>query len=167
MFKHINAWHFWNVRANIAAVSMKQIRDTTSCEEMHVTINHPPSPPTFDQVLRKFISTHLYSLVERGTGMVEDKSRQPAKYAGFYARFRRLVSLLREPDRSKLGLNKNINLHSLSFLKTLKDFWIKVSLKTFWWGLSFWQILLRWQKSTNDMTFCPPYWISRATTVYL
>ena len=166
MFKHINAWHFWNVRANIAAVSMKQIRDTTSCEEMHVTINHPPSPPTFDQVLRKFISTHLYSLVERGTGMVVDKSRllckvSPATFITSRARTEMMFI------RSKLGLNKNINLHSLYFLKTLKDFWFKVSLKTFWWGLSFWQILLRWQKSTNDMTFCPPYWISRATTVYL
>ena len=28
---------------------------------------------------------------------VVDKSRQPAKYAGFSARFRRLLSLLREP----------------------------------------------------------------------
>ena len=51
-------------------------------------------------------------------------------------------------------------MHCLSFLKTQEVFWLKVSLKTFWWGLSFWQILLRWQESTNNITFCPPYWIS-------
>ena len=136
------------------------------CSSFHEASTPLPLPSTFDQVLWKFISTHLYSLVERGTGMVVDKSRllckvSPATFITSRARTEMMFI------RSKLGLNKNINLHSLSFLKTLKDFWFKVSLKTFWWGLSFWQILLRWQESTNDMTFCPPYWISRPTTVYL
>ena len=57
------------------------------------------------------------------------KSRQPAKFAGFSVRFRRLLSLFEESRhveemmfmRSKLlGLNKNKNLQCLSFLKTHK-----------------------------------------------
>ena len=57
------------------------------------------------------------------------KSRQPAKFAGFSVRFRRLLSLFEESRhveemmfmRSKLlGLNTNKNLQCLSFLKTHK-----------------------------------------------
>ena len=53
---------------------------------------------------------------------VVDKSRQPAKYAGFSARFSPATFIASRARtemmfiRSKLGLNKNINLHCLSFL---------------------------------------------------
>ena len=56
------------------------------------------------------------------------KSRQPAKFAGFSVRFRRLLSLFEESRhvkemmfmRSKLlGLNTNKNLQCLSFLKII------------------------------------------------
>ena len=55
---------------------------------------------------------------------VVDKSRQPAKYAGFSARFSPATFIASRARtemmfiRSKLGLNKNINLHCLCFLKT-------------------------------------------------
>ena len=64
-----------------------------------------------------------------GKSRVVYKSRQPAKFAGFSVRFRRLLSLFEESRhveemmfmRSKLlGLNKNKNLQCLSFLKTHK-----------------------------------------------
>ena len=73
------------------------------------------------------------------------KSRQPAKFAGLSARFCRLLWLRQESRyaeemmfiRSKPGLNKNINLHCLSFLETYKDFWLKDSLETLCSRLSF------------------------------
>ena len=73
------------------------------------------------------------------------KSWQPAKFAGLSARFCRLLWLRQELRyaeemmfiRSKPGLNKNINLHCLSFLETYKDFWLKDSLETLCSRLSF------------------------------
>ena len=40
--------------------------------------------------------------------------------------------------RSKHRLNKNINVHCLSFLQHIKDFWLKDSLETLCLRLSFW-----------------------------
>ena len=62
-----------------------------------------------------FIVIQINTLGNLGNGRVVYKSRQPANFAGFSARFRRLLSLLHEPRyaeemmfiRSKLlGLNK-------------------------------------------------------------
>ena len=67
------------------------------------------------------------------------KSRQPAKFAGFSVRFRRLLSLFEESRhveemmfmRSKLlGLNTNKNLQCLSFLKTQKRLLTQGQFKT-------------------------------------
>ena len=57
-------------------------------------------------------------------GRVVDKNQQPVKYAIFSARFCWLLSLLQEPVQRwclsglNFGVNKNTNLHCLSFLKT-------------------------------------------------
>ena len=77
-----------------------------------------------------FSWTHVLADSQSSVNKVVYKSRQPAKFAGFSARFCRLLSLLQETRygkemmfiRSKLRLNKNINLHRLSFLKKYKRF---------------------------------------------
>ena len=71
-----------------------------------------------------FLFTQVYKC------RIVHKSRQLAKFASFSARFCRLLSLLRESRygkemtfiRSKLRLNRNTNLHCLSFLKKYKRF---------------------------------------------